>query len=80
MEEVTFGLCGWCMLRGVFFLPAFTGLGHKYQGLLSWCDGLHVCTDWALGSYFHVKECWRIVRAPLNSKGKISSTGGSEEG
>ena len=41
---VTFSLRGWCM-PGVFLLPAFARLGHECQGLLSLCDGMHVCTD-----------------------------------
>ena len=44
IELITFCLHGWCML-GVGLLPAFTCLGHKFQDLLSLCDGIHVCTD-----------------------------------
>ena len=43
-KVVTFRLCGRCVL-GVFFLPAFTRLGHERQDLLSPCDEMHVCTD-----------------------------------
>ena len=31
---------------GVFWLPAFSRLGHECQDLLSPCDGTHVCTDY----------------------------------
>ena len=44
IKVVTFRLRGWCVL-GVFFLPAFTRLGHERQDLLSPCDEMHVCTD-----------------------------------
>ena len=40
----TFPLHGWYML-GVFLLPAFTVLGHKWRDRLSPCNGMHVCTD-----------------------------------
>ena len=43
-ETATFCLLGWCML-GVVLLPAFIRLGHERQGLLSLCDGMHVCTS-----------------------------------
>ena len=34
-----------------------------------------------LGLYFHPKEFWgNAVRSHVNSKGKIPSSGGSEEG
>ena len=44
IEEVTFRLCGWCML-GVFLLLALTRLGHECQDLLSLCNGMYVCTN-----------------------------------
>ena len=44
IEVVTFRLHGWCMLV-MFLLPAFTGLGHECQDLLSPCHGMRVCTD-----------------------------------
>ena len=44
IEVITFCLRGWCML-GVFFLPAFTCLGHECQDLLSLCNGMQVSTD-----------------------------------
>ena len=44
IEVVTFRLREWCM-PDVFLLPAFTRLGHKFQDLLSPCDGMYVCTD-----------------------------------
>ena len=73
IEVVTFRLSGWCIL-GVFSLPAFTRLGHECQDLFSPCNGLD------LGLCFHPKEFWgNGVRTHVNSKGKIPSTGGSEE-
>ena len=73
MEVVTFRLRGWCML-GVFFLPAFTRLGHECQDLLSPCDGMHLCRL-DLGLYFHPKEFWgNGVGTHVNSEGKIPST------
>ena len=47
IEVVTFCLHGWCML-GVLLLPLFACQGHSCQGLLSLCDGMHVCTDLTL--------------------------------
>ena len=44
-------------MLGVFFLPAFTCLGHECQDLLSPCDGMHVCTN-SLCS--HPKEFQRV--------------------
>ena len=38
-------LSSWMVHAGVFLLPAFAHLGHECQGLLSPCDGMHVCTD-----------------------------------
>ena len=78
VEVVTLRLCGWCML-GVFLLLAFIRLGHECQDLLRPCDRMHVCTvDLVL--YYHPKEFWgNGVRTHVNSKGKIPSTGSSEE-
>ena len=45
------------MLR-VFLFPAFTGLGHVCQDLLSPCEGMLVCTGLDLGLYSHPKELW----------------------
>ena len=44
IEFITFPLRGWCVV-GVFLLLAFTRPGHKCQGLLSPCYGIHECTD-----------------------------------
>ena len=44
IEVVIFHFCGWCTL-GVFLFLAFTRLRHDCQGLLSPCNGMHVCTD-----------------------------------
>ena len=66
-------------MLGVFLLPAFTRLGHERPDLLSPGNGIHVCTD--LGLYSHQKEfLGNGFRNHVSSKGKIRSTGGSEEG
>ena len=44
IKVVTFRLRGWCVL-GVFLLPAFTGLGHERQDLLSPCDMKCMCAQ-----------------------------------
>ena len=44
IQVVTIRLYGWCMLS-VFFLPAFTCLGHECHSLLSLCSGMCLCTD-----------------------------------
>ena len=78
IEVVTFCLRGWCML-GVFLLPAFTCLRHQCQDLLSLCNGMHCAQTrpWFILSSKRV--LWNGVRTHVNSKGKIPSTGGSEE-
>ena len=78
IEVVTFHLHGWCML-GVFLLPAFTRLWHECQDLLSPCDGMHVCTDYTSVYTLIQKSFGNGVRTHVISKGKIPSTGGSEQ-
>ena len=73
-----------CVGLGVFFcffLPAFTRLGQELQDLLSPCEGLHVCTD-STSVYTPIRKSFQGVESEpmLTSKGKIPSTGGSEEG
>ena len=79
---VTFRLRGWYMLS-VFSLPAFTRpgcecLGHQCQDeSVRWNPCVHRLD---LGFYSHPKEFWRNwVRTHVNSKGKVPSTGSSEE-
>ena len=70
IEVVTCHLHQCCML-GVFLLLAFTCLGHECHDLLSPC----YCS-----LYSYLKEFWgNGVRNHVNPKGKIPSTGGSEE-
>ena len=57
IEVDTFRLCGWCML-GVFFLQAFTCLGHECQDLLSLCDGDACVHRLDLCLCSHLKEFW----------------------
>ena len=79
IEVVTFHPRGWCML-GMFLLPAFTCLGHEWQGLLSQCNGMHVCTDYISVYTLIWRSVWgNGVRNHVNSKGKIPSTRDSEE-
>ena len=60
-------------MLGVFLSPVFTRLGHECQDLLRLCNGMHRLE---LGLYSHPKELWwNGVRAHVNSKGKIPSTG-----
>ena len=33
------------ILSSLFFVVAFTCLGHECQDLLNLCNGMHVCTD-----------------------------------
>ena len=63
-------------MLGVFLLPAFTRLGHERQNLLCPCDGMHVCTD-QISVYTLIRKSFggNGVRAHVNSKGKIPSTG-----
>ena len=78
-EVASFHLRGCCML-GVFLLLAFTHLGHECQALLSPCDGILVCTDYRPRFILSSKRVLgNGVRAHANCKGKIPSTGGSEE-
>ena len=78
IEVFTCHLCGWCML-GVFV----AGI-HPSR---TWMSGSFECIRWNacvhrldLGLYSHPNEFWgNGVRTHVNSKGKISSTGGSEE-
>ena len=70
-------------MLGVFFLPAFTGLGHECQDLLSQCHGMHLCTDWT-SVYTLGKRCffgffWNGLRTHVKSKKIIHSTGKSSE-
>ena len=65
IEVVLFCLRGWCMLD-MFLLPAFIHLQHECQDLLS------------LSSKRVFFE--NGVRTLINSKGKVPSTVGSEEG
>ena len=69
-----------CML-GAFLLPAFTCIGYERNDLLSLCDGTqHMCAQtrplFVLSSESGLGNG---VRTHVNSKGKIPSTGGSEE-
>ena len=67
-------------MLGVFLLPAFACLGHEYQDLLNTCDGICMC---AQTRRWFILSSERIlgngVRTHVNPKGKIPSTGGSEE-
>ena len=75
IEAVTCHLHGWCML-GLFLLPAFTHLGQDFSNP---CDRMQVCRL-DLGLHTYPKEFWgNGVRTHVNSKGKIASTGGSDE-
>ena len=56
VEVITFHLRGLCVL-GVFLLPAFNGVGHECQDLLSPCDACVHRLDLVL--YSHLKEFWR---------------------
>ena len=78
--EVTFCLRGWCML-GVFFVagihPSRTGMSGSFESM-QWNACVHRLD---LGLYSHPKEfLGNGVRTHVISKGKIPSTGGSEEG
>ena len=75
IQVVTFRLRGRCML-GVFLLPAFPRLGRECQDLWSSYDGMHVCTD-KTSVYTVIRKSFggNGTRNPVNSKGKISSTG-----
>ena len=77
IEVVTFRHRGSCVL-GVFLLPAFTRLGNECQNLLSPCDRMHVCRDWtSVYSLIRKSSFLRnVVGTYVNSKGKITSTGG----
>ena len=73
-EVVTFRLRGWCML-GVFLLSASTRLGHGCQDSFEpvrWNACVHRLD---LGVYSHPIFFGNRVRAHVNSKGKIPSTG-----
>ena len=65
----------------MFLLPAFTRLGNGCENLLSPCDRMHVCRDWtSVYSLIRKSSFLRnVVGTYVNSKGKITSTGGSEE-
>ena len=80
IEEVTFRLREWCML-GVFLFSAFTHLGHECQDLfesIQWNACVHRLYPCL---YSHPKDfSGNGVRTHVNSKGKIPSTRGSEEG
>ena len=77
-EVVTFRLRGWCML-GVFLFPSFT------------CHDMNVRIFWVIAMEYMCAEtrpCFILsservlengVRTHVNSKGKIPSTGGSQE-
>ena len=65
----------------VFLLLAFTRRGHVCQDLLSLCDKNACVHRLDVGFYSHLKEFWEIgVKTHISSKGRIPSTGGSEEG
>ena len=69
-EVVTFCLHGWCTL-GVFWLPAFTNLGHECQDLLSLCREMHACIDWTrVYNLIQKSLLGNGVQTHANSKGK----------
>ena len=74
IEEVTFCLCGWCML-GVFVArihPSRTWMSGSFESV--WWNACVHRLD--LGLYSHLTEFWGTrVRTHDNSKGKIPSTG-----
>ena len=79
IEVVTFRLRGWCLL-GVFFVasinPSRTCISGSFESV-RWKACVHRLD---LGLYSHPKEFWgNRVRNHVNSKGKIPSTGDSEE-
>ena len=78
-EVVPFHLRGLCML-GAFFLPTFTHLGHECQDLLSPCDGIMCAQIRPRFILSSERVMGNEVGTNVNSKGKIPSTGGSEEG
>ena len=76
IEVATSHLCGWCTL-GVFLLPSFTSLGHECQDLLMECMCAQTRPQFILSSQ---QVLGNGIRAHVNSKGKVPSTRGSEEG
>ena len=71
------GACLVCAL-----LPAFTHQGYECHDddLFSLCDGIHARTDWtSLYTLIRESSLGNGVRTHVNSKGKIPSTGGSQE-
>ena len=68
-------------MLGVYLLSAFTHLGHECHNILSLCDGMHtnaqVRPPFILSSE---RVLGNGVRTHVHSKGKITSTRGSEKG